>query len=102
MDSGREHVDRSASADSGSLSRDAFLGALTQMVRLLKSSMSSVAGSLSDDLFLGAERMTERLFLSLSWFMSHVTSDRPVLRDIERAREVASESAGDEGRTFDD
>lgn len=59
-----ECVDGSASADSGSLSRDAFLGAQTTIVRLLKGSTGSVAGSMSGDLLFGAEKMTERLLLS--------------------------------------
>jgi hypothetical protein len=56
--------DGSASADSGSLSGDVFLGAQTMVVRLQAGSTGLTAGSLSDDLLLGAERMTERLLLS--------------------------------------
>jgi hypothetical protein len=55
-----------------------------------------------DDTLFGALWTTERLLLNALWLNSHVTSHRSVLRDRERTREVAFETAGDEGRTFND
>lgn len=81
---------------------DVFFGTQTIAERLLKGSTSLAAGSTLEALLLGVERKTERLFLSESWFMSSITSNQGVLRDIESAWEVALEAAGDEGRTFDD